>query len=432
MRKSRLLVAAVLTTVVAAVALVAAIGTEWGLSPANLALIASSTRLIQRNYLHPVGQDQLVTDALKGMFARLDPHSGYMDEQEFKEIQATINGKFGGLGIEMSDQSGTPQVISPIDGEPAARAGLQPGDQIVSINGQSTRGMDAQKVVGLLRGKPGTAVTLTISRGGKPPFDVTITRSIIQVHTVKSKLEPHNIGYVHISQFSDETPKDLAEAIKQLKQQTDGRLKGFVLDLRDDPGGLLNAALAVAGYFLDGGKVVTIHGRRSEDDVVYLAPAKADLLPNIPMVVLINGASASASEIVAGALQDRHRAMVMGTQSFGKGSVQTIIPLDGRGALRLTTALYYTPAGRSIQHDGVSPDVVIEAPKDQQVTDAGTLRESALHGALENPGPLGTRNAPGAEHTAAGGAASPPIQEQLIGTPEDAQLKAALSHLEGT
>jgi carboxyl-terminal processing protease len=237
---------------------------------------------------------------------------------------------------------------------------------------------------------------------------------------------------VHISQFSDETPKDLAEAIKQLKQQTDGRLKGFVLDLRDDPGGLLNAALGVAGDFLDGGKVVTIHGRRSEDDVVYLAPAKADLLPNTPMVVLINGASASASEIVAGALQDRHRAIVMGTQSFGKGSVQTIIPLDGRGALRLTTALYYTPAGRSIQHDGVSPDVVIEVPKDQQVTDAGTLRESTLHGALENPGPLGTRNAAGAEHTAAGAAASPPIQEQLIGTPQDAQLKEALSHLEGT
>ena len=431
MRKSRVLVAAVLAIAIAAVALVAAIGSEWGLSPANLALIASSMRLIQRNYLHPVSQDQLVTDALKGMFTRLDPHSGYMDEQEFKEIQGTINGRFGGLGLEMSDQTGIPQVIAPIDGEPAARAGLQPGDQIVSINGQSTRGMDAQKVVGLLRGKPGTTVTLAISRGGKPPFDVTITRSTIQVHTVKSKLEPHSVGYVRISQFSDETPKDLAEAIRQLKQQADGRLKGFVLDLRDDPGGLLNAALGVAGDFLDGGKVVTIHGRRSEDDVVYLAPAKADLLPNIPMVVLINSASASASEIVAGALQDRHRAMVMGTQSFGKGSVQTIIPLDGRGALRLTTALYYTPAGRSIQDDGISPDVVIEVPKDQQVTDAGTLRESTLHGAFKNPGPLGTTGAAG-EHTAAGAAYSPPIQEQLIGTPEDGQLKAALSHLEGT
>jgi carboxyl-terminal processing protease len=432
MRKSRVLVAAVLAVVIAAVALVAAIGSEWGLSPANLALIAASIKLIQRNYLHPVSQDQLVTDALKGMFSRLDPHSAYMDEQEFKEIQATINGKFGGLGIEMSEQSGIPQVIAPIDGEPAARAGLQPGDKIVSINGQSTQDMDSQKVVGLLRGKPGTAVTITISRGGKPPFDVTITRSIIQVHTVKSKLEPHNIAYVHISQFSDETPKDLAEAIKQLKQQTDGRLKGLVLDLRDDPGGLLNAALGVAGDFLDGGKVVTIHGRRSGDDVVYLAPAKADLLPNIPMVVLINSASASASEIVAGALQDRHRAIVMGTQSFGKGSVQSIIPLDGHGALRLTTALYYTPAGRSIQDDGISPDIVIEVPKDQQVTDAGTLRESTLHGAFKNPGPLGKTDAAGAEHTGAGAAYSPPIQEQLIGTPEDAQLKAALSHLEGT
>jgi carboxyl-terminal processing protease len=432
MRKSHVLVAAVLAIVIAAVALVAAIGAEWGLSPSNIALIAGTIRLIERNYIHPIGQDQLVTDALKGMFTRLDPHSGYMDEQEFKEVQGTINGKFGGLGIEMSDQNGVPQVISPIDGEPAARAGLQPGDQIVSINGQTTRSMDSQKVVGLLRGKPGTAVTLTISRGGKPPFDVTITRSIIQVHTVKSKLEPHDIGYVRISQFSDETPKDLAGAIKGLKQQTDGRLKGFVLDLRDDPGGLLNAALGVAGDFLDGGKVVTIHGRRSEDDVVYLAPAKADLLPNVPMVVLINSASASASEIVAGALQDRHRATVMGTQSFGKGSVQTIVPLDGRGALRLTTALYYTPAGRSIQDEGISPDVVIEVPKDQQVADAGALRESTLHGAFKNPGPLGTTDAAGAEHTTAGPAYSPPIQEQLIGTPQDAQLKAALSHLEGT
>jgi carboxyl-terminal processing protease len=431
MRKSRVLVAAVLAIVIAAVALVAAIGAEWGLSPGNLALIAGSIRLIERNYLRPVGQDQLVTDALKGMFTRLDPHSGYMDEQEFKEVQGTINGKFGGLGIEMSERSGIPQVISPIDGEPAARAGLQPGDQIVAINGQSTRDMDSQKVVGLLRGKPGTAVTLSISRGDKPPFDVTITRSIIQVHTVKSKLEPHNIGYVRISQFSDETPKDLAEAIKHLKQQTDGPIKGFVLDLRDDPGGLLNSALGVAGDFLDGGKVVTIHGRRSEDDVVYLAPAKADLLPNVPMVVLINGASASASEIVAGALQDRHRATLMGTQSFGKGSVQSIIPLDGRGALRLTTALYYTPAGRSIQDDGISPDVVVEVPKDQQVADAGTLRESTLHGAIKNPGPLGRTDTTGAGHSSAGAAYSPPIQEQLIGTPQDAQLKAALSHLEG-
>jgi carboxyl-terminal processing protease len=218
MRKLRLLGAAVLVIAIAAVALVAAIGAEWGLSPTNLALIASSIRLIQRNYIHPVGQDQLITDALKGMFTRLDPHSDYMDEQEFREVKGTINGKFGGLGIEMSDQRGTPQVISPIDGEPAARAGLQPGDRIVSINGQSTRGMDSQKVVGLLRGKPGTAVTLTITRGEKPPFDVTITRSIIQVHTVRSKLEPNNIAYVRISQFSDQTPKDLAEAIKQFKQ----------------------------------------------------------------------------------------------------------------------------------------------------------------------------------------------------------------------
>jgi carboxyl-terminal processing protease len=326
-------------------------------------------------------------------------------------------------------------VISPIDGTPAARAGLQPGDLIVQVSGKSTQGVSLSKIVHVLRGKPGTKVTITIARSGKTPFDVTITRSIIQVDTVKSSLKPGNIGYVRISQFGDDTAKDMKQALTDLKEKAGGKLKGLVLDLRNDPGGLLTAAVAVAGDFLTGGTVVTIKGRRKSDNQAFNAPGKGAILPKTPMVVLINGASASASEIVAGALQDRHRAKIMGTQSFGKGSVQTIIPLAGHGALRLTTALYYTPGGRSIQGQGITPDIIVNAPKDQQVAGAFMPRESTLQGAFNNPGPLGKSGSkPGSENKTAAATtpASAPIKSQLIGTDEDAQLKAALSYIERT
>jgi carboxyl-terminal processing protease len=400
-----------------------------GLSPSNLALIVGVMELVRRDYIRPVGPDQLTTDVLKGMLSRLDPHSDYMDEQEYKEVQGTISGKFGGLGIEITVQNGVPRIISPIAGTPAAQAGLQPGDLIASINGESTLGMSIEKVVNLLRGTPGSTVKVGISRGDKPPFDVTLTRRIIQVHTVKSQLEPDGIGYIRITEFAEETARDLKQAIDKLQQQAGGRLEGVVLDLRDDPGGLVSSAVAVTGNFVNGGKVVTIRGRHHSDDETYKATAASALLTETPMVVLINGASASASEIVAGALQDRHRATVMGTQSFGKGSVQTIIPIQGHGALRLTTALYYTPDGRSIQDDGISPDIVVEAPKEQQVAGASLVRESALHGAFKNPGPLGSAAGAKLAASAAGADESPPIREELIGTADDAQLKAALSHL---
>jgi carboxyl-terminal processing protease len=434
MTKSRLLALGLLGAGLLAAPLVAAIGSNTVARPStsDLALIGGVMELVQQEYVHPLDDVQLTKDALKGMLSRLDPHSDYMDEQEFREMEGSVSGRFGGIGIEISDQGGIPKVISPIDGTPAARAGLQPGDTIASVNGESTRGMDIEKLVGLLRGKPGTTVTLGISRGGKPPFEVTLTRRIIQVQTVKSKLEADGIGYVRISEFADDTPNAVRQAIGELKQQAGGPLKGFVLDLRDNPGGLLTSAVAVAGDFLDDGQVVTIHGRRQRDDAVYKAPANGDLLPHTPTVVLINGASASASEIVAGALQDRHRATTMGTQSFGKGSVQTVIPLGGHGALRLTTALYYTPSGRSIQDEGISPDVVVTVPQDQQVEGAGMLRESALHGAFKNPGPLSKTNPePGWSRTASvdHAAYSPPIKSELIGTPQDAQLKTALSYL---
>lgn len=433
MKKSRLMVAVAVAASIAALSVVAAVGVESrvGPSPSDLGLLGGVIALVQRDYVHQIGSDELTKDALKGMLTRLDPHSDYMDEAEFKESQVSLSGKFGGLGIELSEQDSVPKVIAPIDGTPAARAGIQPGDLIVAIEGKSTHGTSLDEIVRTLRGKPGTSVKLTISRGSTAPFEVPLIRAIIQVQTVKSKLEPNGIGYVRITEFGDDTAKEAKQAINSLKQQAGGKLKGFVLDLRNDPGGLLTAAVDISGDFLDGGTVVSIRGRRRGDDQSYSAPAKGDILTGTPVVVLINGASASASEIVAGALQDRHRATVLGTRSFGKGSVQTIIPLSGHGALRLTTALYYTPAGRSIQGEGISPDVVVEAPKDEQVEGAVMLRESALRGAFSNPGSLKPGNKSG-EPTGSNDTAmnSPPIKAELIGAPDDGQLKAALEYLE--
>jgi len=269
---------------------------------------------------------------------------------------------------------------------------VQPGDVIVAVDGQSTHGADLMEVVGKIRGAAGTMVKLTIVRGNKPPFEIPITRQIIEVHSVKSRLEPDHIGYIRISEFGRDTPSEVRQAIMTLKGDADDKLAGLVLDLRDDPGGLLTSAVDVSGDFLNGGTVVSIHGRNGSDDQSFAAPASGDLLPGTPIVVLVNGASASASEIVAGALQDRHRATVMGTQSFGKGSVQTVIPINGHGALRLTTALYYTPSGRSIQDDGITPDVVVQPPKDEQVANSLVWRERQLHGAFSNPGPLTKSN----------------------------------------
>jgi carboxyl-terminal processing protease len=386
--------------------------------------------LVQREYVHPVSSGELTEDALKGMLTRLDPHSDYMDEQEYKRSQSDIAGKFGGLGMEISEQDGVPKIVSPIDGTPAAQAGLEPGDLIVQIDHSSVQGMGLQQVVGLLRGDPGSTVTVTILRGKDAPFDKTLTRQIIQVNSVKSRLESDGIGYVRISQFGSDTATSFKQAINTLKDKANGHVKGLVIDLRNDPGGLLSAAVDVAGDLLDGGTVVSIRGRQPGDEHIFKAPDSADMLPGTPVAVLINGASASASEIVAGAMQDRHRATVMGTQSFGKGSVQTIIPLSGHGAVRLTTALYFTPSGRSIQDNGISPDQVVEAPKDQQISGGVMVSESTLRGAFKNPGPLNQSKA--TELPAVGNQTySPPIKADLIGAPGDAQLKAAFAYLEG-
>jgi carboxyl-terminal processing protease len=426
MRKRFIIFAAATLIVAAVVPIAMAIESNVQSIEGDLGFIGGVMQLVQRFYVRPIDANRLTEEALKGMLSRLDPHSEYMNENEFRQTTADVSGKFGGLGIEITKQNGLPEVISPIDDTPAAHAGLEPGDLIVSINGESTVGTDLEDIVNKIRGEPGTSLTLTISRDGKTPFEVHLVRDVIRIQSVKSKSEPDNVGYIRISRFDSDTPADFKKAISTLKQTAGGRLRGLVLDLRDDPGGLLTAAVGVAGSLLTGGTVVSIRGREASEDQTFTAPTNGEVLPSVPIVVLINGASASASEIVAGALQDRHRATVMGTTSFGKGSVQTLIPLKGHGALRLTTALYYTPAGRAVQDNGIVPDVVVEVPKDEQADTSTLLHESELHGALANPAKESKNSAP---TPASSALYSHPIKAELIATAQDSQLKAALAYL---
>ena len=402
-----------------------------GSSGSDLGLIQDAMRQVESSYVVPVGPDKLVDGALKGMLSKLDPHSDYMTETEYRELMATTSGQFGGIGIEVSVEEGVPQVVSAIEGTPAAAAGIEPGDRIVKADGVAIVGMDIGEVVRRLRGPPGSRVVLTIARTNRPPFDVPITRAVIRVQSVKSDLKPGRVGYVRISTFDETTPGELRRAVSRLRQQAGGSFTGFVLDLRNDAGGLLDAAVDVASEFLDSGTVVTTRGRDSSENRIYDAPPNGDLIRGTPLVVLINGASASASEIVAGALQDNRRGAVLGTHSFGKGSVQSIIPLEGRGALRLTTALYYTPSGQSIQGHGITPDQVVPVPKEQQVANAVITYESDLFGSLKATGALAPRARSSTPTTGGGvtGEADHPINPKIIGTPQDAQLNAAVAWL---
>jgi carboxyl-terminal processing protease len=399
----------------------------------DLGLVRDAMKQVESSYVVPVERDRLVNGALKGMLSKLDPHSDYMTENEYRELMATTSGQFGGIGIEVSVEEGVPQVVSAIEGTPAAAAGIEPGDRIVKADGQAIVGMDIGEVVRRLRGAPGSKVVLTIARTNRQPFDVPITRAIIRVESVKSALKPGRIGYVRISTFDETTPAELRRAISRLRQQAGGRFTGFVLDLRNDAGGLLDAAVDVASEFLDAGTVTTTRGRDASENRIYDAPPNGDMIRGTPMIVLINGASASASEIVAGALQDDRRATVLGTHSFGKGSVQSIIPLEGRGALRLTTALYYTPSGQSIQGHGITPDQIVPVPKEQQVANAVVTYESDLFGSLKATGALAPRaRAPSSSSTAGGGVTGDtdhPINPKVIGTPQDVQLNAAVDWL---
>jgi len=314
---------------------------------------------VRADYVDPVKTTTLIDHALDGMLSGLDPHSGYMDAKQWHEMELETQGHFGGLGMTVTGEGGMLKVIAPIDGTPAARAGIKPGDLITSVDGKTVEGLSLQEAVDRLRGPPSTAVTLTIKREGvAAPLSLSLTREIIHVEVVKSNRDG-DIGYVRLSVFNDETDRDLRAALAGLRK-SGGRLTGLVIDLRNNPGGLLDQAIAVADDFLNNGEIVSTHGRLADDDHAWYA-RPGDLINGLPIVVLINDGSASASEIVAGALQDDHRAVLLGTRSFGKGSVQTLYPLDNDGAIRLTTARYYTPDGRSIQGEGIIPDVVVHA-----------------------------------------------------------------------
>ena len=397
----------------------------------DIALIRRVMERVQSSYVEPVGEDQLTKDSLKGMLTGLDPHSDYMDESEYHEMLSDSHGEFSGIGAELTRDDSHPKILSPIDDTPAALAGIKPGDVILRIDGQPTEAMSLKEAVDRLRGPAGSKVRMTIQRLGQKPFELSLTRALIRVASVKAHLEPGRVGYLRVTTFMDKTQAEFTEAIERLKREAGGKLDGVVLDLRNDPGGLLDSAVHVAGDFLDGGTIVSIHGRSAGEDETYDARPNGDRLRGVPVVVLINSASASASEIVAGALQDRHRATILGTRSFGKGSVQTIIPLEGHGALRLTTARYYTPSGRSIQGEGITPDQVVLPPKDQQVVDATVVHETDLRGALKNTGPDGAKR---------GVTASPALQRNaqsddvaidpaVIGTAKDYQLSVALKRL---
>jgi carboxyl-terminal processing protease len=329
----------------------------------ELQTFANVLAIVQKNYVEPVSTKDLIDGAITGMLASLDPHSAYLTPDLYRDLEVETRGSFGGLGIEITVKDDTLTVVSPIEGTPAYKAGLKSGDQIIKIDNDFTKGMTLTDAVKRMRGPKGSKIRLTIHREGIPDlFTVTVTRDVIKIDSVKAKELKDGYDYVRISTFQDGTDEDLDKSLAKFDKEDHGHIKGLVLDLRDNPGGLLNQAVSVSDDFLDGGLIVYTQGRDESQQQKFFSHQKHDF-DDYPMVVLVNGGSASASEIVAGALQDQRRAIVVGTQTFGKGSVQTILPLDDDSALRLTTARYYTPSGRSIQAVGITPDVISEPPK---------------------------------------------------------------------
>jgi carboxyl-terminal processing protease len=340
---------------------------------------------VRADYVEETSDKKLIEAAIGGMLTSLDPHSSYLNADSYREMQVQTRGEFGGLGIEVTMEGGYVKVVSPIDDTPAFRAGLEPGDLITHLDEEPVLGLTLAEAVEKMRGRVGSAIKLTIRREGREPFDVSITRAVVKIRSVRGRIED-GVGYVRVSSFSEQTEEGLKSLMEDLAAKADGKLQGVVLDLRNNPGGLLSQAVAVADAFLEKGEIVSTGARRPEDTQRYNARS-GDLARGRPMVVLINSGSASASEIVAGALQDHRRAIVLGTKSFGKGSVQTVIPLSGYGAIRLTTALYYTPSGRSIQAVGIEPDIVVEQARIEPAGQpAQRRREADLRGALNGPG----------------------------------------------
>lgn len=353
----------------------------------NLNLFGDVFEKIRSDYVERPDEQKLIESAINGMLSALDPHSSYMDAKSFRDMQVQTRGEFGGLGIEVTQEDGLIKVVTPIDDTPASRAGILSGDIIVAIDGESVQGMSLNQAVEKMRGAPDTSVTLKIVRGAnKDPQDIKLTRAIIQIKSVKWRQEGDDIGYIRITQFNEQTFEGVRAAIQKFQADVPAaKFKGYILDLRNNPGGLLDQSIAVVNCFLDRGEIVSTRGRNPDETMRYNA-RPGDLSKGKPVVVLINGGSASASEIVAGALQDHKRATILGTRSFGKGSVQTIIPLgQNSGAVRLTTARYYTPSGRSIQAKGIEPDVtVMEDVPDEFKGKDDTKGEASLKGHLKN------------------------------------------------
>ncbi|HTQ14920.1 MAG TPA: S41 family peptidase [Rhizomicrobium sp.] len=367
----------------------------------QLDLFSDAFTKVREDYVRPVSDKELVSNAIEGMVSALDPHSSYMDPKDFADMKIQTTGQFGGVGIEVTMENGLIKVISPIDDTPAARAGLKSGDFIAGIDGVPVQNITLDDAISRMRGTPGSKVTLTILRqGAKKPFDVTLMRAIVQVDAVKYHREG-DVGYIRLPTFNEKTDEGLERAVRDLKRQIGPGLKGYVLDLRNNPGGLLDEAVSVSDDMLNGGEIVSTKGRNPSDNSRFDAHS-GDITDGKPIVVLINAGTASASEIVAGALKDDHRATVIGMTSFGKGSVQTIIPLSpGNGALRLTTARYYTPSGHSIQALGITPDIAV-AQGDENLTGSRLEQESEANLPGHLPGEKQPAKAPKVIHAPAG------------------------------
>src|ERR1700676_3083771 len=393
----------------------------------QLNLFGDVFELVRNDYVDEVKDDTLVEGAINGMLTALDPHSNYLNSKNFNDMKVQTRGEFGGLGIEVSMENGLVKVVSPIDDTPAAHAGLKPNDLITHLDGSPVQGLSLPEAVEKMRGPVNSDINLTVRREGQEPFDVKLTRAIIKIQSVRSHLEGNNIGYIRVTSFNEQTDVGLNNAMKNLKQQANNKLIGVILDLRNNPGGLLDQAVAVSDAFLEKGEIVSTRGRRADDAQRYNA-RQGDIATGLPVAVLINGGSASASEIVAGALQDHHRAILLGTKSFGKGSVQTIIPLAGHGAMRLTTARYYTPSGRSIQAMGIDPDIVVEAAKIER---APAKDDKTAKAADQKDDKAADDKADKSADKSETAAEQSTIDPSIMGTGHDYQLARAVDMLRG-
>jgi len=401
---------------------------------------------IKSDYVEPVSDQKLINEAINGMLSGLDPHSAYLDADAFKELQVGTQGEFGGLGIEVGMEDGLVKVVSPIEDTPAHQAGVKSGDLIIKLDDTLVKGMSLNDAVKRMRGKPGSKITLTIARKDQPkPLIITIVRAVIKVQSVKSKMAEPGYGFVRVTQFQEHTGENLATALSTLVKQNNGPLKGLVLDLRNDPGGLLTGAVAVSAAFLNQDALVVYTEGRTEDAQMRLTASPQNYLrsgsdylkslpesiKSTPLVVLVNGGSASASEIVAGALQDHKRAVIMGTQTFGKGSVQTVLPLGGNAAIKLTTARYYTPSGRSIQAKGIVPDIIVEDPATAGSDSMLRLREADLDRHLSNDRADSSAPEMHAAPVDSGKSDTKTSSPAEFGSSDDYQLNQALNLLKG-